>query len=104
VLGAEGIEVEGEGGGGEQDASGYHSHARDALDGDWCINHGGWAPLLAFFVMEFPESVTKSAPSPPQYPFVRLMVWPAPGSEDTEFGVLMEREVGHGEAEVYAGV
>ena len=23
--------------------------------------------------------------------------WPAPGSEDTEFGVLMEPEVGHGE-------
>jgi hypothetical protein len=30
--------------------------------------------------------------------------WPAPGSEDTELGVLMELEVGHGEAEVYAGV
>jgi hypothetical protein len=23
-------------------------------------------------------------------------VWPAPGSEDTELGVLMELEVGHG--------
>jgi hypothetical protein len=31
-------------------------------------------------------------------------VWPAPGSEDTKLGVLMEREVRHGEAEVYAGV
>ncbi|MBN8956063.1 MAG: hypothetical protein J0H17_05690 [Rhizobiales bacterium] len=30
--------------------------------------------------------------------------WPAPGSEDTELGVLMELEVGHGEASVYAGV
>ncbi len=30
--------------------------------------------------------------------------WPAPGSEDTELGVLMEREVGHGEAEVYTRV
>ena len=29
---------------------------------------------------------------------------PAPGSEDTELGVLMELEVGHGETEVYAGV
>jgi hypothetical protein len=28
----------------------------------------------------------------------------APGSEDTELGVLMEPEVAHGEAEVYAGV
>jgi hypothetical protein len=27
--------------------------------------------------------------------------WPAPGSEDTELGVLMELEVGHGEAEVH---
>ncbi len=26
--------------------------------------------------------------------------WPAPGFEDTEFGVLMEPEVDHGEAEV----
>jgi len=31
-------------------------------------------------------------------------IWPAPGSEDTELGVLMELEVGHGETEVYAGV
>jgi hypothetical protein len=31
-------------------------------------------------------------------------VWPAPGSEDTELGVLMELEVGHGETEVYTGV
>jgi hypothetical protein len=30
--------------------------------------------------------------------------WPAPGSEDTELGVLMELEVRHGEAPVYAGV
>jgi len=30
--------------------------------------------------------------------------WPAPGSEDTELGVLMELEVGHGETEVYAGI
>jgi len=31
-------------------------------------------------------------------------VWPAPGSEDTELGVLMELEVGHGETEVYPRV
>jgi catechol 2,3-dioxygenase-like lactoylglutathione lyase family enzyme len=30
--------------------------------------------------------------------------WPAPGSEDTDLGVLMEPEVGHGETEVYARV
>jgi len=29
-------------------------------------------------------------------------IWPAPGSEDTELGVLMEPEVRHGEAEVHA--
>jgi hypothetical protein len=34
----------------------------------------------------------------------RTAAWPAPGSEDTELGVLMELEVGHGETEVYAGV
>jgi hypothetical protein len=30
--------------------------------------------------------------------------WPAPGSEDTELGVLMELEGGHGETEVYPRV
>jgi hypothetical protein len=34
----------------------------------------------------------------------QLAVWPAPGSEDTELGVLMEPEVGHGETEVYPRV
>jgi hypothetical protein len=33
-----------------------------------------------------------------------LMNWPAPGSEDTELGVLMELEVDHGETEVHARV
>ncbi len=31
-------------------------------------------------------------------------LWPARGSEDTELGVLMELEVGHGETEVYPRV
>ena len=31
-------------------------------------------------------------------------VWPVPGFEDTELGVFMEPEVGHGTTEVYAGV
>jgi pimeloyl-ACP methyl ester carboxylesterase len=30
-----------------------------------------------------------------------MAAWPAPGSEDTELGVLMELEVRHGETEVY---
>jgi Phage integrase family len=35
---------------------------------------------------------------------LRWAQWPAPGSEDTELGVLMELEVGHGETEVYPRV
>jgi Na+/proline symporter len=35
---------------------------------------------------------------------VGYVVWPAPGSEDTELRCLMEQEAGHGEATVYAGV
>ncbi len=31
-------------------------------------------------------------------------VWPAPGSEDTELGVFMGAEVGHGKTTVYTGV
>ena len=31
-------------------------------------------------------------------------VWPAAGSADTELSVMMEPEVCHGEAKVYAGV
>ena len=34
----------------------------------------------------------------------QVKAWPAPGSEDTEFGVLMGPEVRHGASEVYAGV
>jgi hypothetical protein len=33
-----------------------------------------------------------------------MSVWPAPGFADTELGVLMEPEVSHREAEVYARV
>jgi hypothetical protein len=35
---------------------------------------------------------------------INFAIWPAPGSEDTELGVLMELEVGHGETEVYPRV
>ena len=31
-------------------------------------------------------------------------IWPVPGFEDTELGVLMEPEVGHGETKIYARV
>jgi hypothetical protein len=33
-----------------------------------------------------------------------LLDWPAPGSEDTELGVLMGPEVDHGETEVHTRV
>jgi len=36
--------------------------------------------------------------------FLQFYNWPAPGSEDTELGVLMGLEVRHGEAEVHARV
>src|SRR5437868_5465498 len=35
---------------------------------------------------------------------IRTSIWPAPGSADTELGVLMEPEVSHGKAEVYTRV
>ena len=42
----------------------------------------------------------------PQHNFVgaRFVYWPAPGSEDTELGVLMEPEVDHGETEIHTRV
>jgi hypothetical protein len=42
-------------------------------------------------------------PSERVYP-LDAETWPAPSSEDTELGVLMEPEVGHGETEVYPRV
>ena len=36
--------------------------------------------------------------------FAKALHWPAPGSEDTELGVLMGPEGCHGETEVYARV
>jgi hypothetical protein len=36
--------------------------------------------------------------------WVMPSLWPAPGSADTELGVLMEPEVSHGTAEVYTRV
>jgi hypothetical protein len=47
-------------------------------------HYRAWRPLLAFSAV--------------------LANWPAPGSEDTELGALMEWEVGHGETEVYPRV
>jgi hypothetical protein len=49
---------------------------------------------LAFLDLREPKEVHR----------LNKTVWPAPGSEDTELGVLMGPEVRHGEAEVYARV
>jgi Protein of unknown function (DUF2924) len=35
---------------------------------------------------------------------LKLLDWPAPGSEDTELGVFMRPEVSHGATKVYAGI
>ena len=35
---------------------------------------------------------------------IAVCIWLAPGPADTELGVLMELEVGHGERKAYAGV
>src|SRR5436190_22713426 len=49
---------------------------------------------------QFPRSEPDGQPTESPH----LAKWPAPGSEDTELGVLMEQEVGHGATEVYTGV
>jgi DNA helicase-2/ATP-dependent DNA helicase PcrA len=43
-------------------------------------------------------------PSVPRDRLSFMTIWPAPGSADTELGVLMEPEVCHGETEVYTRV
>jgi len=55
------------------------------------------APLRGAFMMEIERIRWHGKP-------IDTALWPAPGSEDTELGVLMELEVGHGETEVYARV
>jgi hypothetical protein len=64
---------------------------------------GEASPLVTFPLQRFTIKVGPTQ----SYPFIsdkERLIWPAPGSEDTELGVLMEPEVGHGETEVYAGV
>ena len=45
------------------------------------------------------KKLRSKIPTPPIGP-LSVSYWPAPGSDDTELGVLMELEVGHGETEV----
>ena len=35
---------------------------------------------------------------------IKDTTWPVPGFEDTELGVFIEPEVGHGETKIYARV
>jgi hypothetical protein len=50
------------------------------------------------------EGRSENAQQHPLIKHVTEYVWPAPGSEDTELGALMEPEVCHGEAEVHTRV
>ena len=66
---------------------------------------GDWLPLWVFALAG--SAILWSKMKKEQrniYQLTELVEWPAPGSEDTELGVLMELEVGHGETEVYPGV
>ena len=49
-------------------------------------------------------NLVQSSGRPGRLPASFANIWPAPGSEDTKFGVTMGPEVGHGASEVYAGV
>jgi hypothetical protein len=56
----------------------------------------GWPGHLRYYVQKACDRcVIKSSNS---------VIWPAPGSADTELGVLMGPEVSHGEAKIYARV
>ena len=51
-----------------------------------------------------PRQLYDAAPQDHRDAFFASLIWPAPGSEDTELGVLMGPEVSHGATKVYAGV
>ena len=80
--------------------------------GSLMLQDGYWRDLLTFRwrfenyhgVREIETWLRSATHSNPVYNF-RIegdpAVWPAPGSADTELGVLMGLEVGHGETKVY---
>ncbi|HET9395898.1 MAG TPA: hypothetical protein VFO36_07555, partial [Nitrospiraceae bacterium] len=57
-------------------------------------------------IVEFPPPMPPAGyfDSVKRWLHMEQQYWPAPGSEDTELGVLMGPEVRHGEAEVYTRV
>ena len=64
------------------------------------VDQAGWHLSMRLVV---PSNITIIA-LPPKCPELNPVEWPAPGSADTELGVLMEPEVSHGETEVYTRV
>jgi hypothetical protein len=75
----------------------YESH-KDLL-------HGIVSVFEAYYHFYVFDRLVKNASNRFTSGYKKIQVnWPAPGSEDTELGVLMEPEVGHGEAEVYTRV
>jgi len=76
---------------------------------DWAQNFGNARHVLFLLDACFSGLAVnerKAGFDPKDQTIQRLMqpAWPASGSEDTELGVLMELEVGHGETEVYPRV
>ena len=73
--------------------------AVDNFKYEWSEKWNDWQ--RRYFVKSFKDDIAAILKEIDEWQGV---VWPAPGSEDTELGVLMEPEVGHGETEVYARV
>ena len=55
------------------------------------------------YIVDF-ELLQSAIRDRPEARLFELAVWPVPGLEDTELGVFMEPEVGHGTTTAYAGV
>jgi hypothetical protein len=62
-----------------------------------------FVPLL-IFTTTTSFAADKAASAPPSASRADSTEWAAAGSADTELGVLMEPEVGHGTTEIYTGV
>jgi hypothetical protein len=60
--------------------------------------------ILISPALPLPARLEKPAGAVQAFLFCLSAIWPAPGSADTELGVLMEPEVYHGETEAYTGV
>ena len=64
-----------------------------------------WGRMTAAHLVDGALAACERQPARDQECLMREIArWPAPGSADTELGVLMEPEVSHGETEVYTRV